>query len=395
MKTMTVNEAAKLVKAKSAPAISLYLATDVADKDSATKLRLNLHRLYKTAEALIVRTYDLKTRERLLQPLKKALSMVGLRRAKGGIGIYHNEHFTGIVKLPTVTSDLAVAADSFHVKPVLRCVQSRRNYYLLALRKKHADLFLVTADGTNLVERMAFKRPQDQQLPTDRSNKHGLVDGIRIRRAKDLNENMEQLNRQLESHWHGERIPLVLAGPHHQQQSFRDVCSYTNLLEPGIAGYVDDLDTDALTNLSLNTMEYYFEELDNRSVVAFRRAEASGLATTNLEEIAKAAARGQIQSLLVAEDRQVWGHLDRETGSIKVLDQSGQAMADDLLDDLAELTLNKGGVVTVLPSIRMPKNHLIAAVLRWSDTPVAMPATHGAMRDSWRHHQRRRGELRA
>ena len=129
MKTMTVNEATKLVKAKPAPSISLYLATDVAAKDSTTKLRLNLNRLYKTAEGLIVGTYDFKTRERLLQPLKKALSMVGLRRAKGGIGIYHNEHFTGIVRLPTITSDLAVAADSFHIKPVLRCVQSRRNYY--------------------------------------------------------------------------------------------------------------------------------------------------------------------------------------------------------------------------------------------------------------------------
>ena len=317
MKTMTVNEATKLVKAKPAPSISLYLATDVADKDSTTKLRLNLNRLYKTAEALIVGTYDFKTRERLLQPLKKALSMVGLRRAKGGIGIYHNEHFTGIVRLPTITSDLAVAADSFHIKPVLRCVQSRRNYYLLALRKKHADLFLVTADGTKQVERITLALPQDRQLPAERNNKHWLVDGVSIRRQKDLKESMEQLNRQLESNWHGERFPLVLAGPHHQQQAFRDACSYMNLLERGISGYVDDLDTDALANLSLNTMEVYFEELDHRSVVAFRRAEASGLATTNLEEIAKAAARGQIQSLLVAEDRQVWGHLDKKPVALK------------------------------------------------------------------------------
>lgn len=380
MKTMTVNEAAKLVKVKSAPSISLYLATDVADKDSATKLRLNLHRLYKTAEALIVRTYDFKTRERLLQPLKTALSMVGLRRGKGGIGIYHSEEFTGIVRLPTAISDLAVAADSFHIKPVLRCIQSRRNYYLLALRKKHADLFLVTADGTKQVERITLSQPQDRQLPADRSSRYWLVDGIKIRRQKDLRENMEQLNRQLESNWHGERFPLVLAGAHHLQQLFREECSYMNLLERGIAGNVDELDADALTSLSLKTMEYYFEELDNRSVVAFRRAEASGLATTNLEEIAKAAARGQIQSLLVAEDRQVWGHLDRETGSIKVLDQPGHITADDLLDDLAELSLNKGGAVTVLPTIRMPRNLLIAAVLRWNETPVAMSTTYGTKR---------------
>ena len=395
MKSMTVNEAVKLVKAKSSPAISLYLATDIPDKDSTIRLRLNLQRLYKTAEALIMRTYDLKTRERLLLPLKKALSMVGLKKAKGGIGIYHNEYFTGLVKLPTVTSDLAVAAESFHIKPVLRCVQSRRNYYLLALRKKYADLYLVNADGTKLVERIVLKLPQDKQLFGDRGNKPYLVEGLKIRRQRDFKESMEQLNRQLESILLGERIPLLLAGPHHQQESFRAACSYMNLLERGIDGYVEDLDMEALSNLSLGTMEHFFDELDNRSVVAFRKAEVAGLAITDLEEIARAAARGQIQSLLVAEDRQIWGHLERDTGRVQVLEQRGQTTADDLLDDLAELTINKGGGVTVLPSIRMPKNHLIAAVLRWSDTPVAMPVTHGLMRDSWKHLGRQKEGLRA
>jgi hypothetical protein len=380
MKTMTVNEAVKLVKAKSAPAISLYLATDIQDKDGVTKLRLNLHRLYKTAEALVVRSYDSKTRERLLQPLKKALSLVGLRRAKGGIGIYHNEHFTGIVRLPNVTSDLAVASDSFHIKPVLRCTQSRRSYYLLAFRKKHADLLLVTADGTRQVTRIAMRADQERQLPVDRGNKHWLTDGIKIRRQKELKWNMEQLSRQLEVQLIGERLPLLLAGPYRQQEVFRDNCHYMNLLDRGIVGEIEDLDADALTNRSLDIMEYYFAEFDNRSVVAFLKAEASGLATTNLEAIARAASRGQIQSLLVAEDRQIWGHLDRDTGVTKVVQQRQESAADDLLDDIAELTLNKGGGVTVLPTIKMPHNELIAAVLRWSDTPMAMPATHVSMR---------------
>lgn len=383
MRTMTVNEAAKLVKAKAAPAISLYLATDVPDKDSATKLRLNLQRLYKTAEELIVKTYDTKTRERLLQPLKRALSMVGLRRGKGGIGIYHSENFTGIVKLPTVMSDLAVAAESFHIKPVLRCVQSSPNHYLIAFKKRHADLFLTTAEGTRLIERMVFKLPQERQYASDRGNMVWFADATRIRRHKDLKDSMEQLNRQLESHWLGERTPLVLAGPHHHQEAFRAVCSHTNLLDRGISRYIDDLDVETLTDLSSTIMESYFEELDNRSVVAFHKAAASGLTTTNLEEIAKAAAQGQIQRLLIAEDRQVWGHLDRETGRIQVLAEPGHSPADDLLDDLAELTLNRGGIVTVLPSIRMPKNHLIAAVLRWSETPVALPATRDLTHTSW------------
>ncbi len=383
MKTMTVNEAVKLVKAKPAPAVSLYLATDVSDKDGTAKLRLNLQRLYKTAESLIIRTYTGKTRERLLRPLKMALSMVGLRRAKGGIGIYHNEHFTGIVKIPTITSDLAVAADSFHLKPLLRCVQIRRNYYVLAFKKRATELFLVTVDGTKMIGKFQYNKQPEQHVPGDRVSRKWAEGGGKMRRQKELKENMEQLNRTIESTLVGERLPLILAGPHHQIEAFREVCTYNTLIDRSIDGSVEALDMDAITNLTSTTMGHFFEENDYRSVATFRKAESTGLAITNLEDIAKAAARGQIQSLLVAEDRQIWGHLDRETGAISLLREPGLTTADDLLDDLAELTITKGGAVTILPTVKMPQNLLIAAVLRWSDSGLALPAPHHAMPVPW------------
>jgi hypothetical protein len=372
MKMMTVKDAANLIKVKSGPAISLYLVTDVSERDGASKLRLNLQRLYKTAEGLIGRTYDGTTRERLLSSLKRALSMVGLKRAKGGVGIYHSEQFTGMVQLPNVTADLAVASDSFHIKPVLRCTQSRRNYYLLALKRKYAELLLVTADGPKLVDRIGINAGNVGSVSAERGNRQWSSDGLKIRRQKDLKHAMELLNRKLEHHWRGERIPLVLAGPPYSQEAFRGACSYMYMIERGVPVNVDELDMDNLVSASLTAMAGYFDFLDDHAVVSFRRAHASGLVSTNLEAIAKAAAMGQIQSLLVAEDRHIWGHLDRDTGHVKVLDSIPQAAADDLLDDIAELTLNKGGSVTVLPYMRMPDNHFIAAVLRWSEAPVPM-----------------------
>lgn len=377
MKTMSVNEAAKLVKFKPGPAISLYLTTEVSGKDSTSKLRENLQRLYKTAESLILRTYDARLREKLLPPLKKALSLIGIKREKGGIAIYHTEDFTGIVRLPTVISDLAVAADSFHMKPVLRCLQSRRNYYLLALRKRNADLFLVTVDGTRLVERAPIRGAFDRTSQTERTHR-GVILTKRTNKLGDLSESMEFINRHLENYWQNERAPMIIAGPTQLQDAFRQACTYSNLIETGIDGNVEELDGESLTNLSLGLMQSHFSKLDDQFVVAFRKAEAACFTTTDIHEIARAAARGQIQSLLVAEDRQIWGHLDRETGAIEVLSQRTRATTDDLLDDLAELTLNKGGGVTILSTFRMPGNHPIAAVLRWNDFPMSASVEIGS-----------------
>lgn len=367
MKEITVSEALQLVRSKAAPAISLYLGTNVAERDSAVRIKSSLQRLYRTAEALIGRTYDVKTRERLLQPLKKALGALRLNRSKGGVAIYHSENFTGIVHLPTPVSDLAVAADSFHLKPVLRCAQLRRNYYILAFRKKYADLLMATADGTRLVERIElFSRSVSNEAGIEGSAR--LVrDGLRIRRQKDLKASMTILNRQLETYWHGERMPLVLAGSHHNVEAFKVGCSYANVLERSVVGYVEDLDFKALTSVSEGVMQQHFAAVDAMAIVAFRKAEASGLASTDLTLIGEAVARGQVQSLLIAEDRHVWGHLNRSTGAVEVLGQRENAKADDLLDDLGELALLKGGHVTVLPSIEMPDGATIAAVLRWNE----------------------------
>jgi hypothetical protein len=146
-----------------------------------------------------------------------------------------------------------------------------------------------------------------------------------------------------------------------------------NLLQRGLSGNIDTMDQQSLFGMADNFMEQHFSEFDNLAVSNFRKARASGLTSTNLKQISRGAAHGQIQSLLVAEDRHLWGHLDRTSGNINLIDQKTDARFDDVLDDLAELTILKGGQVTVLPSIQMPEGASIAAVMRWSDTPAVVP----------------------
>jgi tetratricopeptide (TPR) repeat protein len=371
MKEMSVNEAVKLLKSKSAPAISIYLKTDHKDRDGMSKVRANLASLYKTIEGLIVRTYDVRTKERLLGPLKNALSGLKLSQSKGGIAIYHNENFTGVVKVPTLVSDLAVAAESFHLKPMLRCAQLRKNYYLLAIRRSCADLYLVTAEEAKKVDRFDIARKREDQSSTKErdDSRAWFKKGQKVRKLKELNESMNLLNQQLALRCQGERIPLVLGGADQYQEAFRNVCSYVYLLEQGIAGDIEYMDEKGLTALSNHVIEQYYSEIDDSAIAMFQKAEATGLASSDLVEIAQAAARGQVQTLLIAEDRHIWGYLDREFGTVEVLRHKHDATSDDLLDDIAELTILKGGKVRVLSSDQMPHGQPIAAILRWQDVP--------------------------
>jgi len=367
-KEITVNEALRLIKhqQRDIPAISLFVATDRVDNDSGDGIRANLRRLYRSAEAMLAKAYDRRTRERILSPLRMALSLIHLRRGKGGVAIYHSADFTGVVRIPTPVRDLAVAADSFHLKPVLQCAQMRRRYFILAFRRHHADLIDVSTESLTSIARFDFRHELESKLADFESNAEANRQTVRVRRQKFLLEVLEGISRQVDSRLEGVRAPLILAGPPNVQAMFKEACRYRNLLGRGIDQSVHELSTEQISELAQEIVDQHFARQDQEAIGSFHRAEAAGLASNDIHRIAEAACFGQVQRLIIAEDRNVWGDLNRATGHVQLVARNEARLGDDLLDDIAEIVLLKGGEVTVLPVGQIPGDQPIAAAFRWA-----------------------------
>ena len=99
-------------------------------------------------------------------------------------------------------------------------------------------------------------------------------------------------------------------------------------------------------------------------VEEFDQAKPRGLADDELAPIASAVASGRVKTLLVDADREIPGRVDKSTGQIELGDLQHPDI-DDLLDDLAELALNKGGQVVMVPGERMPTGTGVAAIYRY------------------------------
>jgi hypothetical protein len=87
------------------------------------------------------------------------------------------------------------------------------------------------------------------------------------------------------------------------------------------------------------------------------------VACDSLQDAAQAAALGRVASLLIESERLLPGLLDRATGQVSGADVSG-SQANDMLGQLADLVLSKGGAVGVLAASSMPTQTGLAAVLR-------------------------------
>ena len=92
-----------------------------------------------------------------------------------------------------------------------------------------------------------------------------------------------------------------------------------------------------------------------------------GRAAFGSDEVAlvgEAAAAGRVATLLIEADRHVAGRIDPASGRIEYGDLAHPEV-DDLLDDLGELVLNKGGRIVIVPTERMPARTGVAALYRF------------------------------
>lgn len=92
--------------------------------------------------------------------------------------------------------------------------------------------------------------------------------------------------------------------------------------------------------------------------------EKQGQIKSNLFQIARAAVRGDVRHLVVAEDRQIFGHIDESQGGLSLHPCDLNAYDDDVLDDLAQLVLRSGGQVSVKPQAEIPGARAALAFVR-------------------------------
>ncbi len=117
----------------------------------------------------------------------------------------------------------------------------------------------------------------------------------------------------------------------------------------------DELDKDT---------ERFFRAVDRAIVEHHTKPVGVPMVLAELSEVAMAALGGRVRTLLIEDDRIVPGRVDRLTGRL-FHGELSDPHAGDMLDDLAEIVLRRGGDAVIVPRDRMPSVTGIAAIYRF------------------------------
>jgi hypothetical protein len=346
------------------PCVSVFLPTSRpathADGDG-----VRLRNLLRQAEERLPASVD---RAVLIEPFADAARPDAEGRPARGLALFRSVAFFARHWLPTPVPEKVVVADTFHVRPLLRFLQDDRRYYVLALGRNHVAFYEGTPYSLEPVEVAGLPASLDEAEPGPKEGP-AFLQRRRAGRGRtsfhgDLPRFFRAVDRALWPRLRGERSPLILVGVAAHWPAYRAVSRYPHVAALGIEGNAADLGVAELRERAAAHAREIFRARDERVLRDFARARRRGLGAVGVEAVAAHAARGRVRLLLLPGGVPVWGSLDAVSGQVTRADGPVENK-DDVLDDLAEVVLRRGGDVMALPAERMPDGSEAAALLRW------------------------------
>lgn len=378
-RTLVDDFAKGIFRATEPPCLSLYQPTHRSHPENAQD-PIRFGNLVKVLEESLRRQYPKRDVKPLLEPFQKLASNRDFwNHTLDGVAILVSPDVVRVYNLERPVPELAIVADSFHIKPLLRMVQSADDYQILAISRQEANLYQGNRDGLHEVELPAdFPRTLDAVVdeddakpqpirthgPTTGGGRHGAASKTDLAKS-DIEFFFRAVDRAvLQQFSRANRLPLVLMALPENQGDFRRISHNPYLLEQGIEASPTAIDLDELRRRAWQVVEPQYLERLAALTEMFNAARPHGQADADLVLIGRNVVAGRVATLLIEADRQVPGRIDPETGVIE-FDDLADPQIDDLLDDIGELVLSHGGQVVIVPSERMPSSTGLAAIYRF------------------------------
>jgi hypothetical protein len=380
MDSLTNDFAAGIFNDPEPPCLSLYQPTHRRHPDKEQDL-IRYRNLVKALEESLRQKYSTRDIRPLLEPFQKLAGDSNFwNHTLDGLAVLGAPAMFRVYRLQRPVPELAIVAESFHLKPLIRILQSADGYHVLGLSREKITLFEGNRDVLDEVELPSAVPQTISDVLGEDSERPNLSvwtpaagnEGVRYGTGSKSNlvdQETEQFFRAVDqailehySRPSGLRL-LVAALPEHLSL-FRRISRNPFLMEEGIDTHPDALTIEDLRARAWQAVEpHYLTRLAGLTEM-FGTARARELGDDDLARVARGAVAGRVSTLLIEADRHEAGRIDPVTGAIE-FDDLADPEVDDLLDDLGELVLKHGGQIVIVPTERMPTRTGIAAIYRF------------------------------
>jgi Bacterial archaeo-eukaryotic release factor family 3 len=370
----------ELVASEADPAVSIYLPTHTAGREilqDPTRLK---NMLSSAAERLATQ----RRRPEIEGLLAPAAALVAdrdfWRHQEHGLAVFLAPGFSRVHKLPIAIPEKMALGSPFLIKPLLPLLDDAGAFWLLTISAKHTRLYRGTRwtfaevtgielpQGVGEIRGMTEYEETHQGMPTGRrgaiSHAQSLGETPDEVRKTELIELLRRIAAAFEPSLKRQPAPVILAAHPEIRGHFRELAGWKEIEPDGISENPDAMTPDELRQRSAALVEHKMEEARTAALDRLNALLGTGRATTNPEEIVKAARYARVERLLLAGDSELWGRFD-ETEDRIIAHGSAVEGDIDLFNYAMVMTLRYNGSVTLVEPNGVPRSGQIAAILRY------------------------------
>ena len=377
MRLMNTTWLKELLAEHQPPCVSIYTPLYRADPPGHENPR-RFREQVEHAQDSLARLYPTRDVRAMVEKLRSVADdssfWVGDRDA---LAVFASPDLLRVIDLQRPVDPAVYVADSFHVKPLIRVMQSAQQYHVLTVTQRRVQMFLGTGDlrlepldssnipqSPDVVSKMrlshAITANADLRTPDSQYPGEGTAPGM-----STLDAFMRAVDKAVwENFSRDARLPLVLCADIESHTMFRTVSKNTHLLEDGIRLDPAGIDRERLKKEAWALLEPRFRAEVEKLKDQFMAAQAHEKGSDDLDKVAEAVRFGRVGTLLVDGSRTIAGRVDLDSGKVNPGDINDPD-TDDVLDDLAEMVLKTDGDVLVLPPDMMPSDAGLAAIYRY------------------------------
>ncbi len=296
-----------------------------------------------------------------------------------GLAWFYREGMCQTFDLQQAADELVVVADSLHIKPLIRATQSADRYHVLALTRKSADLYAGTKDRIDQVHVSEVPGTIEEALGEELTEPHlsaasyggsgqTMFHGHGSKDDevdKDRDRFFRIIAAAIEKYWSNpSQLPLVLVALDEHHAHFRRVSKDRFLLEEGVQKDPASMKPDELRASVWEVMRQRIDSQVDEFVSRFSSAQADHKGSAVVSDIVREAANGRVELFLLEEDAKLPGTVNWDTGEITETALSNPRV-DDVLDDLAEMVIARGGRVRILQAGSLQTASKVGAIYRY------------------------------
>ncbi len=376
-RALALEELRILLAQHAPPCLSLYLPSR---RGGSAEDRNRYAALLSEARGRMVEQLGVRGAEGLLRPLEALSKPAFWQASTEGLALFHCPDHSALFRLPVKVSERVHVGTSFQVRQLVEFLGTNQHFYALTLSQGRIAFFKGNATGLAHVElppgleslEEALGPAEHERKTTQHQSSRGGVRSVvggtntwDASRDEDLARWFRLVDAALWAILRDEKAPLVLAGPEREVHIFQRVSRYAGLAPRSVHENLVKASSGELHKRVWPIVQELARASEARVLEHYQQLVSSARALDEIRALAHFAVTGRVRELLLDKDALLFGTMDRASGALELHGSAGGAAEEDVLDDIAEAVLLRGGEVYSLPREVMPSKSPIAGTLRW------------------------------